>query len=141
MFDLIEKKRYSFQQFLFKRLNKIVPIYFSVTIILFLSERMFNIFTLKEINLIDLIRALTFTNIIFGNKDLILSVGWTLEYQVIFYIFISLIILLNLSIRSSAVFVSSLLILISIILNNYLFIEFLYGGLAYYFLKNKLYKN
>ncbi len=141
MFDLIEKKRYSFKEFLFKRLYKIVPIYFSVTIFLFLMERIFNIFPLKEIMFTDLIRALTFSNIIFGNKDLILSVGWTLEYEVIFYIFVSLIILLNLSIRNSVIFISSLLILTSILLNNFLFVEFLYGGLAYYFLKNKLYKN
>ena len=93
MFVGIEKRKYTFKSFLFARLNKIIPIYFAVTITLFLFDKFFNILPNRDLILNDLIRSLTFSNIFIENKEVIHGVGWTLEYEIIFYILIALAIL------------------------------------------------
>ena len=76
---------YNFKNFLVSRLSKILPIYYAVTIALFLLDKFFNIFPNRELILNDLIRSLTFTNIFIENKNVVQGVGWTLEYEIIFY--------------------------------------------------------
>ena len=140
MFMLLEKRKYNFKQFLVTRLMKIVPIYYAVTTILFLGDYFLNILPRKEVLFYDLFKSLTFSNIFFGNGKPILSVGWTLEYEVIFYFIVALCILFKFNIRNSALFITSSIIFLCIFLKNFLFLEFLFGGLAFFIIKNKLYK-
>ena len=141
MFMLIEKRKYNFRQFIITRISKIIPIYFTVTIILFLFDNLYNIFPNKEVLFNDLIRSLTFTNIFFDNKEVILGVGWTLEYEIIFYLIVALTILFKFNTRNSSIFITAVIFCLCIILNNFLFIEFLFGGLAFFIIRYKLYKN
>ena len=126
MFICIEKRKYNFKNFLVTRFSKILPIYYAVTIALFLFDKFFNIFPNRELILYDLIRSLTFTNIFFENKNLIHGVGWTLEYEIIFYILVSLTILFRFNIRNSWIFINSSILFLCVILKNFLFVEFLF---------------
>ena len=140
MFILIEKRKYKFKQFLVTRLSKIVPIYYAVTILLFLGDNFLNIFPRKDILISDLIKSLTFSNIFFENGETILAVGWTLEYEVIFYFIVALSILFKFNIRNSAIFITSSILFLCVILKSFLFLEFLFGGLAFFVVKYKLYQ-
>ena len=146
MFVGIEKRKYTFKSFLFARLNKIIPIYFAVTITLFLFDKFFNILPNRDLILNDLIRSLTFSNIFIENKEVIHGVGWTLEYEIIFYILIALAILFRFNIRNSFIFITSSILFLCVslpndyILYNFIFMEFLFGALAFFIIKYKLYK-
>ena len=146
MFVGIEKRKYTFKSFLFARLNKIIPIYFAVTITLFLFDNFFNILPNRDLMLNDLIRSLTFTNIFIENKEAIHIIGWTLEYEFIFYLLVALAILFRFNIRKSLIFITSSILFLCVslpndhILKNFYFMEFLFGALAFFIIKYELYK-
>ncbi len=81
--------------FFLKRIIRILPLYWFLTILLFISKILFpNHFSYTDVNLIDLFKSLFFFPIYSEIEDRIIypiiMVGWTLNYEMFFYFIVSL---------------------------------------------------
>ena len=142
---ILEKKKYKAGEFLSRRILRIIPLYFICTLfIVFLK-----ILSGQDFNIYDSIRSFLFYPFI-GNEwnDLIIAPGWTLVFELFFYVLVLIKIIWNKNgfLYLALVWIPIIFIYESInidyrinilnVLFNSLNIEFLYGVLAYYLYKN-----
>ena len=124
-------KETSPKSFLLERIQRIVPLYWLLTIsfslLLFLFPQMF-----REIkfSISLLLKSLFFINFLSENYPL-LYVGWTLEYEMLFYIIFSFSLLLKSKFNPLLICTIIFLVLIYLGMDS-IILEFLYGmGIAY----------
>lgn len=132
--------------FAISRISRIIPIYWLLTtfllLIILLAPKLVHESSVNNANLFNYIRSLLFIPF-FDGKEMkpILQLGWTLNYEMIFYTLTFISILLT---RNSLIFVSSLLIVIffvfsyiiesqlaSSFLGNDIILEFVLGIIAF----------
>lgn len=76
------------EKFLFKRIIKIIPLYWFMTIVTAIAIQFVpQLFNSSESNLIYLFKSLLFIpyRTITGNKNPVFQIGWFLNYQILFY--------------------------------------------------------
>lgn len=118
--------------FYLKRLIRIIPMYYFVTIlyctIFLVDPRLFATF---EYSLSWLIASLTFTSGVSSFGSPIVILGWTLEFEMLFY---TLLALTSLFFKKTNLMIAMSLILISLVLFgvNPIVLEFVFGMLAAY---------
>lgn len=119
-------------QFLLKRIIRIYPLYFILTIfyclIWILTPKLFSNFSL---NPEWLLASLTFTSGFAGFGEPILGQGWTLEFEVLFYLSIALVLMLRKNHRLE-ILTSALLIGLCLLGVNSIILEFSFGMLVAY---------
>lgn len=124
------KKRTAFE-FISARIIRIVPIYWVLTLcIIFLYLSFPYIFRELELNLIHVFSSFFFLNIIITKIYPILSVGWTIEYEILFYFIFSLGIFFSLRNLPLIFSVITIGILVLIGLINSIILEFILGMLS-----------
>jgi len=116
--------------FLKDRIERIVPLYWFLTLsfssLLFTFPHVFNVWSF---DLNTLINSLFFMNYLTSGNYPVLFVGWTLEYEMLFYVIFGLSLFLN-NINYSIFFsILSLIIMVYLGLSN-IVIEFCYGMLV-----------
>lgn len=116
-------------RFLLKRFIRIYPLYFSLTVLFCLisiiTPKLFTTFSLEP----DwLIASLTMTSGFLGFGEPILGQGWTLEFEVLFYILIAVVIFFRQSKRLELL-TSLLLLGLCLIGVNTIILEFSFGML------------
>lgn len=125
------RKKRNTKDFLKDRALRIIPLYWFLTLaffsILFFLPFLFNE---KILNYNDLFQSLFFISIFF-DKEPLLYVGWSLEYEMVFYIFFGIALLFNN--KYLIIFTSLMMIVLSILLNNSVVLEFLFGMIIGYF--------
>lgn len=141
LYSLTLKKK-SPLEFVVGRCIRIVPIYWIVTmlivIVFYLSPSIF-----RELIITPewTIASLFFTSLLIFEKTPIVYVGWTLELEVIFYLIISISILMK-SFNVAFLFIGLLLTIVSLYADNYIMIEFFFGCIiAYIYHRYKLSAN
>ncbi len=116
--------------FLKNRIIRIVPIYWLLTIfIFFLSIIIPTLFNSNDVSINHLLTSMTFSSLLVQNQTPLLYLGWTLEYEMIFYCIFMLGIILNRSLTISNIIITLFIISI-IIVSNYnhlIMIEFIFG--------------
>lgn len=147
MFMINSKKHRSPVEFLINRIQRIVPIYWLLTFVLFaLYLALPSLFRVSGYNLEHVVTSLFFVSHFFGYEVPAVYVGWTLEYELFFY----LIFAFTLFIKTKDIYRLSLLTIVfigAIYANWYspIAIEFLYGGAIFIFFNHfqylKNYKN
>tara|TARA_B100000575_G_C23142516_1_gene665411 strand:+ start:1712 stop:2680 length:969 start_codon:yes stop_codon:yes gene_type:complete len=147
--------------FFVKRIIRILPLYWLLTLSLFISKTLFpNVFSYIDINLIDLFKSLFFIPIYSEIKDgiiyPIIMVGWTLNYEMFFYCLVSVSLFINKKIYIYLVLFSILFLFllgnlyqdksyIFLYISNSIILEFALGIILYliyvkYNLFNNIYK-
>ena len=116
-------------------------IYFLLTLTYF-SIAVFTPFLIPNINVNSsyFLSSVTFTTAIFGYQAPILGQGWTLEYEMLFYLVFGTSLIFKSNLRR-LIFVSSLVLLGVLLGISTLFFEFVFGMLAAHFYKKKLLTN
>jgi peptidoglycan/LPS O-acetylase OafA/YrhL len=131
------KKKISILGFFRRRFVRIFPLYFVLTLtysaIAVLAPPLIPNF---NVNLIYFLSSLTFTTAIFGYEAPILGQGWTLEYEMLFYLLFSLSLIFT-SFFKKIIFITSLVFLGVLLGVSALFFEFIFGMLAAYFYKKQ----
>ncbi len=116
--------------FFIQRIKRIVPIYwfcsFFIAIIYFFIPEVFN---KLQFNLYHFLSSLFFLSNFFFNKQPLLTPGWTLEYEMFFYLLFALSLFFKNKKYSFFFICTSVLILALFGTINLLFIEFLFGML------------
>lgn len=116
--------------FFIQRIKRIVPIYwfcsFFIAIIYFFIPEIFN---KLQFNLYHFLSSLFFLSNFFFNKQPLLTAGWTLEYEMFFYLLFALSLFFKSEKYSFFFICTSVLILALFGTINLLFIEFLFGML------------
>lgn len=122
-------------QFLKNRIIRIAPIYWMMTLFivaLFLVSP--SIFRTVVVTPGAVLSSLSFTSAIFIGKFPIVYVGWTLEWEMFFYVTFAIGLFFE-AWSLQAVFVVGSIFLISALSGNYIATEFLFGMLAAYVYK------
>jgi peptidoglycan/LPS O-acetylase OafA/YrhL len=127
--------------FLKGRIRRIIPIYWMLTIFTLLSNICTNFFSISNIEIAGaskVFSSLFFVTKISNNSPPIIQQGWTLEYEMLFY----LLVFLTLFIRKRKIGLCLIiLILIGLSFTTfYLMLEFLGGIIVYIIQKNKFSK-
>ncbi|HHX5731921.1 TPA: acyltransferase family protein [Klebsiella pneumoniae] len=130
------KKRTSFE-FLKERCIRIIPLYyfftFLITSVFIISPQVFNE---RVFHVSDLLSSLFFVNFLFGSyPDPIVQQGWTLEYEMIFYILFSISITAH-KIKTAIFITAALIVFLLVFGMSDIMLEFIYGMLAAYLCKN-----
>jgi exopolysaccharide production protein ExoZ len=116
--------------FFIQRIKRIVPIYwfcsFFIAIIYFFIPEVFN---KLQFNIYHFLSSLVFLSNFFFNKEPLLVVGWTLEYEFFFYLLFALSLFFKKKKYSFYFIYTSVLILVFFGIIDELFIEFLFGML------------
>lgn len=134
-------KRKSPFEFFKSRVIRIVPIYWVVTLFfLFLYLIFPSLFREILITPIRAISSLFFTSSVFAGKPPVILVGWTLEWEMLFYLVFALALFLK-SWRLLGTFVIVTLTLFAMISKNWIVFEFIFGMLAAYFHHKKIFPN
>ena len=147
--------------FFLKRIIRILPLYWLLTILLFLSKILFpNVFTYIDVNLEDLLKSLFFIPIYseLENRIIypIIMVGWTLNYEMFFYFLVSISLIINKKNYLYLVFVNIVILFLLgnlyqeknyffLYISNSIILEFALGIIVYiiyrkYNLFNNIYK-
>ena len=127
--------------FLKKRISRILPLYWFFNILyLFIFILFPTSFRTLQINSDNFFLSLLFLNQYINFEKPIITAGWSLEYEILFYILFAICMLIK-NIKLFYFFIFYFLFLLSFL--DFLFIEFLYGILIgiIYTNKNKLIKN
>jgi exopolysaccharide production protein ExoZ len=135
------EKEISILGFFGRRLVRIFPLYFTLTLAFFLIA-VIAPFLIPNINVnwSYFLSSVTFTTAIFGYKAPILGQGWSLEYEMLFYLFFSVSLLFK-SIFKKLILVSSLVLFGVVFGISTLFFEFVLGMLAAYIYKRHRFTN
>jgi exopolysaccharide production protein ExoZ len=141
MFYIQNKKKRSPTMFFKDRFFRIVPLYWSLTLFLALILWLMpNIFTSMSFSIEGLLKSLSFTSILIYKEIPILFVGWTLEYEMLFYALFSLSLFAKSQLKSFIITV--ILISFAAFYFNLIMLEFIFGMLAcWLYLKNKCSQN
>lgn len=130
-------KRKSPVEFFQSRVIRIVPIYWALTLfVVFLYFLFPSLFREILVTPILAISSLFFTSSVFAGKPPIIRAGWTLEWEMLFYLVFALSLFLK-SWRLLGAFVTVTLTLVAIITRNLIVFEFLFGMLVAYFYHKK----
>lgn len=137
--------------FFLKRLIRIIPLYWSLTIFIFIFKLIYPEIFSSHQNVYELFKSLFFIPIFSEDLSKILypvvMVGWTLNYEILFYLLFSFSILIsNKYYEYICILLISIIVLVPnfikteniilIYLSNSIMIEFIYGIIIF-----KLYKN
>lgn len=118
--------------FLQKRLIRIVPMYWGLTALVVLIYLLFPaIFRELQINESWAISSFAFMSWFWIDKHPVVYVGWTLEWEILFYVLFAISLWIN-KIRSQLVMLTSGLVLLAISSQHLIIIEFLFGIFAAY---------
>ena len=131
------EKKISILDFLRRRLVRILPLYLILTLTYY-SIAVITPFLIPNINVNFswFLSSVTFTTAIFGYKSPILGQGWTLEYEMLFYLVFSVSLVFKNN-SKKLIFVSCLVFLGVLFGISTLFFEFALGMLAGYLFKEK----
>ena len=123
-------------QFLRNRIIRIVPIYWAITAFVFFLYSLFPyLFREMIVTPTWAFSSFFFTSSVFSDKHPIVYVGWTLEWEMFFYVMFACGLFFR-SWRIQAGFVAIAIFFVSIISNNFIAIEFLFGMFLAYIHKN-----
>lgn len=112
--------------FFFQRLFRVAPIYYLFTII------SLSIGNVNEPTIEHIIHSLLFLKLKWSSP--VLSIGWTLEYEFMFYCLCSLALAFPISKKHRSYLIAGMLIILSIILDFILFPEKAYGHFLEFFM-------
>ena len=116
-----------FLLFIKLRFIRIVPLYWLVSLSLIIAYIFFpNLFRETQINLDWILKSIFFLSNIFFEKYPLVLVGWTLEYEIFFYLIFGFSLIFN-KWLFSIIFTIFFLIFLSTIISNYILIEMLLG--------------
>ena len=136
------KKKSSPIEFIKARVVRIVPTYWvvsSLIILLFFINS--NLFNNANFDLKLIISSYFFLSNLINNSLPILNVGWTLEFEMFFYIIFALSLNFK-NLKTVIIFTTLILILITLFSNQLLFVEFIFGMIiAYAYNKIRLNNN
>lgn len=119
-------------EFFKNRVIRIVPIYWVLTLfILFLYLMYPSIFREMLVTPAWITSSLFFTSSVFSGKQPVVYVGWTLEWEMLFYLIFAVGLFLK-SWKSRAAFIVATFTIISVTTQNWIVFEFLFGMLAAY---------
>ena len=119
-------------EFYFSRLNRIVPIYWLITLFIVLIYFLLpDIFRNLTLDIKKIISSLFFTSKIVTGGHPIIVVGWTLEWEMLFYFIFGLSLFLK-DIRKIIVLIFLFMLLIFILSKTLLIFEFFLGVLIGY---------
>lgn len=133
MFMINNKKSRTPYEFLVNRITRIVPIYWFLTILLFIVFQFApSVFREMGYSPLKLVSSLFFVSRQFGFTDPALYVGWTLEYEMFFYVLFALALFCKCS-NAIRLILLTIMIGASIYMELYaaIAIEFAYGGLIF----------
>lgn len=123
------------QKFLIARLRKIYPLFFVLTITLFSFDLYFDIFPNRTLDWKTLAMSLTFTTFFATEITQLIAVAWTLEYEIYFYFCVALCFHAK-SYELRILGLTSLVVLVVLVTNDILFLEFLFGVIIFLFQAN-----
>ena len=125
------KKKKNFLEFIKQRLIRIIPIYWMLNIfIIFLYLIKPNIFLSMEVTNKLIFSSFLFISQIINDTYPILIVGWSLEYEIFFYLLFAFFLLFR---NINFVLLIFLFIFLILFTQEYLLAEFLFGILLAYF--------
>ena len=131
--QLIQKR--SPYEFFKNRVIRIVPIYWIITIFVVVLYFIFpSVFREMIVTPLWAITSLIFSSSVFAYDYPILQVGWTLEYEMLFYSIFAIGLAFN-NLKLQAIFVVTTLAFVAIITEKSIILEFLFGMLVAYFYK------
>lgn len=127
MSNSLNSGKISARNFIIKRFIRIYPLYFILTVLYFLLAVIFpELFPSLQLDNIWFLASITFTSGLLGFGEPLLGQGWTLEFEVLFYLILVLVIYLIPKLRIE--FTASIaLILCTLFGVNTLVIEFVFG--------------
>jgi len=132
-------------EFIRRRIIRIVPLYWVLTFFLFTSINLIsNVMQISSYSYRQLLASLFFSSDIFYMSVPIIDQGWTLEFEMFFYILISICLIFTRK-RNALMLTGVTLILICLLGANQMFLEFVIGITVYYinkfiYLKEILFK-
>lgn len=131
------EKKISILVFFGRRLLRLLPLYLTLTLTYYLIAVLAP-FLIPNINVNFrwFVSSVTFTTAIFGYKAPILGQGWTLEYEMLFYLLFSISLIFKSNFKK-LMFVFSVVIFGVFFGISTLFLEFAFGMLAGYLYKEK----
>jgi hypothetical protein len=132
-------------EFMRRRILRIVPLYWVLTFFLFISINVIsNVIQISSYSFRQLLASLFFSSRIFHMSVPIIDQGWTLEFEMFFYILISICLIFTRK-RNALMLTGVTLILICLLGANQMFLEFVIGITVYFinkfvYLKEFLFK-
>ena len=136
MFMINAKRKQSPLEFITDRIKRIVPVYWVLTI-LFTCLLLFVPFAFRNLNFSSehFITSLLFISKYFNYESPVLYVGWTLEYEMFFYLAFAIVLFLRKNSPIQQIVLLTLIFLISIAFGTFtsIIFEFLYGGIIFIF--------
>jgi hypothetical protein len=132
-------------EFIRRRIIRIVPLYWVLTFFLFTSINLIsNVMQISSYSYRQLLASLFFSSDIFYMSVPIIDQGWTLEFEMFFYILISICLIFTRK-HNALMLTGVTLILICLLGANQMFLEFVIGITVYYinkfiYLKEILFK-
>ncbi len=125
-------------EFFKNRILRIVPIYWVLTIFVMILYLFFpSIFASMNMTPAWAISSFFFTSSVFANRHPVVYVGWTLEWEMLFYLMFAIGLFFR-SLRGQVVFVVISLVGVSFLVQNYIILEFLFGMLVAYAYKKSI---
>ena len=134
------------ENFLVKRLIRVIPMYYLFTILVILAWVVYPVgFTNLYVSFSSIVKSLFFIPYEVGNSGPILSLGWTLNYEIFFYVIVGL--FLSILKKPSKILLFSALLILFLVLIRWIFnpsnslmlfygheivIEFIFGISIYY---------
>ena len=124
------------------RIRRIVPTYFFITLLVVITNLLTNFWSISNIlipNFETVTTSILFITQLTGNSPAVVQQGWTLEYEMAFYLLVFLTLLIkNRNISTTCI---CLVIVVFSFTDAYLMLEFLAGIFAYFIQKNDYLKN
>lgn len=132
-----DRKKRTYFEFLKERCIRIIPLYYFFTLLITLVFIIIpQVFNERVFHGSDLLSSLFFVNFLFGSyPDPIVQQGWTLEYEMIFYILFSISIIAH-KIKTSLLITAALIVFLLFLGMSDIMLEFIFGMLAAYLCKN-----
>jgi len=119
-------------EFMRRRIIRIVPLYWVLTFFLFISINVIsNVMQISSYSYGQLLASLFFSSDIFYMSVPIIDQGWTLEYEMFFYILISICLIFTRK-RNALMLTGVTLMLICLLGANQMFLEFVIGITVYF---------
>ena len=137
------KKKRNIYEFMRTRIIRIVPIYWFITFVVIISYYVLpgSAFNSENPSFSFAIESLLFLSGLVSQQSPIIFVGWTVEWEMFFYLVFAISIILP-NLRSGLFFISVVLVLVAFINENLILLEFLIGILiALFYYKKKINKN
>lgn len=119
-------------EFIRRRIIRIVPLYWVLTFFLFISINVIsNVIQISSYSFRQLLASLFFSSGIFYMSVPIIDQGWTLEYEMFFYILISICLIITR--KHNVLMLTGITLMLSCLLGaNQMFLEFIVGITVYY---------